>query len=115
MKSSYTAYDNLSPDLRTYVESLKALHSGLAQGGKDHLRHQRRLPVRIIEYFRESGHTNTMFFQIEMVHPVVRVHPVTGWKSIFVDPTSTRYIVGVPKSLFGCRITQVVGKPNSLI
>jgi sulfonate dioxygenase len=98
LKSSYAAYDNLSPALRTYVESLTALHSGLAQGGKDHLRHQRRPPVRIVEYFWESGRTNTMFFQIETVHPVVRVHPVTGWKSIFVDPASTRYIVGVPKA-----------------
>ncbi len=29
---------------------------------------------------------------------MVRVHPVTGWKCIFVDPASTRYIVGVPKA-----------------
>ncbi|KJA19373.1 hypothetical protein HYPSUDRAFT_56657 [Hypholoma sublateritium FD-334 SS-4] len=77
--SAYVAYDNLSPALRNYVESLSALHSGLAQGGKDHLRHQRRPPI-------------------ETVHPVVRVHPVTGWKCIFVDPASTRYIVGVPKA-----------------
>ena len=43
-------------------------------------------------------HLHILLIQIETVHPVVRVHPVTGWKSIFVDPASTRYIVGVPKA-----------------
>ncbi|KAG2741108.1 hypothetical protein P692DRAFT_20909705 [Suillus brevipes Sb2] len=26
--------------------------------------------------------------EIEIVHPVVRVHPVTDWKSVYVDPAS---------------------------
>jgi hypothetical protein len=28
----------------------------------------------------------------------VRVHPATGWKSVFVNPGFTRRIVGVPKA-----------------
>ncbi|KAF7313159.1 Alpha-ketoglutarate-dependent sulfonate dioxygenase [Mycena kentingensis (nom. inval.)] len=76
--SAYSLYDALSPGMRTFVEGLSAMHSGLAQGNKEQLRHQRR-----------PG--------IETIHPVVRVHPVTGWKSLYVDPASTRYIVGLPK------------------
>ncbi|KAH9052903.1 alpha-ketoglutarate-dependent sulfonate dioxygenase [Lactarius deliciosus] len=57
--------------LLTYLEGLYAVHSA----GK---------PVR-----REP---------IETTHPVVRVHPATGWKSVYVNPGFTRRIVGVPKA-----------------
>ncbi|KAJ6498329.1 alpha-ketoglutarate-dependent sulfonate dioxygenase [Mycena vulgaris] len=76
--SAYALYDALSPGFRAFLETLTAVHSGLAQGNKEQLRHQRRPPI-------------------ETEHPVVRVHPVTGWKSLYVDPASTRYIVGIPK------------------
>ncbi|KIK39634.1 hypothetical protein CY34DRAFT_808093 [Suillus luteus UH-Slu-Lm8-n1] len=34
---------------------------------------------------------------IETVHPVVRVHPVTSWKSVHVNLGVTCRILGVPK------------------
>lgn len=30
-------------------------------------------------------------------HPLVRTHPVTGWKSLFFNPGFVTQIVGVPK------------------
>ena len=34
---------------------------------------------------RAAGHT-VRREPVESVHPIVRVHPVTGWKSIYVNP-----------------------------
>ncbi|KAI0303659.1 hypothetical protein B0F90DRAFT_1667081 [Multifurca ochricompacta] len=97
--SGYALYSSLSPGLQTYLEGLSAVHSAVAQADGSRAA---GLPVR-----REP---------IETVHPVVRVHPATGWKSVYVNPggyylTSsrerhihlfvtgfTRRIVGVPKS-----------------
>lgn len=79
--SGYALYSSLSPGFQTYLEGLSALHSAVAQA--DGAR-AAGLHVR-----REA---------IETVHPVVRVHPTTGWKSVYVNPGFTRRIIGVPKA-----------------
>jgi sulfonate dioxygenase len=70
----------LSPYMQTYLSSLTALHSAdlQAQGTRDLGRTVRREPVTT-------------------AHPLVRTHPVTGWKSIFFNPGFVTKIVGVPK------------------
>lgn len=80
MRGRCALYSSLSPHLQEYLEKLTALHSAVEQadGARAAGLHVRREPV-------------------ETVHPVVRVHPVTGWKSIYVNPGFTRRIVGVPK------------------
>jgi sulfonate dioxygenase len=77
---SYALYSSLSPGMQAYLEGLTALHSAVAQaeGSRAAGLHVRREPI-------------------ETVHPVVRVHPVTGWKSVYVNPGFTRRILGVPK------------------
>ncbi|KAF8529304.1 hypothetical protein BU17DRAFT_36868 [Hysterangium stoloniferum] len=79
--SGYALYSSLSPGFQKYLEGLSAVHSAVAQaqGSRAAGLHVRRQ-------------------EIETIHPVVRVHPVTGWKSVFVNPGFTRRIVGVPKS-----------------
>jgi sulfonate dioxygenase len=67
--SSYALYSSLSPGLQIYLEGLRAVHSAVAQADGSRAA---GLPVR-----REP---------IETVHPVVRVHPATGWKSVYVNP-----------------------------
>ncbi|KAH9998848.1 alpha-ketoglutarate-dependent sulfonate dioxygenase [Russula compacta] len=79
--SGYALYSSLSPGLQLYLEGLSAVHSAVAQA--DGAR-AAGIPVR-----REP---------IETVHPVIRVHPATGWKSVYVNPGFTRRIVGVPKA-----------------
>ena len=61
----YRAYDELSPPLRALCEGLTALHDASPH----------HAPER------------------KAIHPVVRVHPVTGRKSLFVNEHFTRRIV----------------------
>jgi len=79
--SGYALYSSLSPFFQKYLESLSAVHSAVAQA----------------EGARAAG-THVRRHEVETVHPVVRVHPVTGWKSVYVNPGFTRRIVGVPKA-----------------
>lgn len=67
--SGYALYSSLSRGLQIYLEGLTAVHSAKAQA--DGAR-AAGLPVR-----REP---------VETVHPIVRVHPATGWKSVYVNP-----------------------------
>ena len=78
--SQYAVYDALSRPMQQYLESLTALHSAhmQAEGSRAADRPVRRDPV-ITE------------------HPLVRTHPVTGWKSVFFNPGFVTEIVGVPK------------------
>ena len=78
--SQVQAYNRLSPDFQRFLETLSAVHSGYEQADDARAAggHVRREPV-----------SNT--------HPVVRVHPVTGEKAIFVNEQFTRYIVGFKK------------------
>jgi sulfonate dioxygenase len=74
------AYRRLSPAFRERLEGLKAVHSGHEQAETAIARgsHVRRAPVTSI-------------------HPLVRSHPVTGEKALFVSPQFTRYIIGYKK------------------
>ncbi|KAL4969804.1 TauD/TfdA dioxygenase family protein [Aspergillus stella-maris] len=74
--STIAAYEHLSEDFRTRLAGLKATHSGFSQAAVHDHRDR---------YIREP---------IETVHPVVRAHPVTKKKSLYVNRLYTRKIVG---------------------
>ena len=69
-----------SPGFISYLEGLKALHSS---------DHQKKRAEMQGTYIRRP--------QTDYVHPVVRVHPVTGIKGLYVNPSYTQRIVGVPQ------------------
>ena len=89
----YALYSSFSPGFQKYLEGLYAVHSAVAQA--DGMR-AAGLPVR-----REP---------IETIHPIVRVHPATGWKSIYVNPgacsnPSSSYQIHLS---FICTLTNVI-------
>ncbi|KAL9000127.1 MAG: hypothetical protein Q9169_001202 [Polycauliona sp. 2 TL-2023] len=79
--SQYGAYDLLSRPMQQYLEGLSALHSAHMQsiGSRAAGRPVRRDPI-VTE------------------HPLIRTHPVTGWKSLFFNPGFVIGIVGIPKA-----------------
>ncbi|KAG5359229.1 Alpha-ketoglutarate-dependent taurine dioxygenase [Yarrowia sp. C11] len=86
--SGYEAYEQLSPYYQELLEKLTAVHSGqffeqvVSQRG-DEL------------YDQPRGNPANVGNKLVMTHPVIRTNPVTGWKSVFVNPGFTKKIVGV--------------------
>ncbi|KAG0166119.1 hypothetical protein DFQ28_009011 [Apophysomyces sp. BC1034] len=78
--SGYAAYDRLSPAFQKFVEGLEAVHTGQGQVNE---------AIALGKTVRRK--------HVESVHPVVRTHPVTGWKSLYVQPVFTKHIVGLTK------------------
>lgn len=75
------AYEGLSAPLRAFVDGLRAEHRFLA--GYQPAENDGKLVKRINDNLLVS------------VHPVVRVHPETGERALFVNPGFTDHIVGL--------------------
>jgi taurine dioxygenase len=74
------AYEGLSEPVRGFVETLRAEHR---YGGPDAAGANSAYAKRINDNL------------LVAIHPVVRVHPVTGERALFVNPGFTSHIVGV--------------------
>jgi taurine dioxygenase len=75
--SMYAAYDSLSPGLRRVLDELQAVNSSaLADVSKT--REDR---------IRDAGHGEEQEFVAR--HPVVRTHPETGRRALYVNPAHT--------------------------
>jgi taurine dioxygenase len=73
--SMYAAYEALSPGMKTYLEDLSAEHDGHLAFGR----------------FDPGGSYP------KAVHKVIRIHPVTGRKVIYVNRGFTSHIIGVSR------------------
>jgi len=78
--SMYAAYDALSERMKTYLQGLTALHDG------EHV--YRGL-------FANFGEPDRPTYP-RAEHPVVRTHPVTGKKALYVNRGFTVRLLGVP-------------------
>jgi len=74
------AYNRLSPEFRKRLHGLKVVHSAVEQANQSRNRGGivRRDPI-------------------SSIHPLVRTHPATGEKALFVNPQFSRRIVGYKK------------------
>jgi alpha-ketoglutarate-dependent taurine dioxygenase len=82
--SGYELYDRLTPTYRKFLEGLTAEHRGdffvaAAKAKGEPLRGHRGSPLNDNQDLKAS-------------HPVIRVNPVTGWKSLFVNGVFTKKI-----------------------
>jgi taurine dioxygenase len=79
--SMYAAYEALSDRLKAYLDGLVAVHDGEQ--------------VYRGTYANLGVSDKAVYPRAE--HPVVRTHPVTGRKGLFVNRGFTRRILGVPR------------------
>ncbi|KAJ7582055.1 taurine catabolism dioxygenase TauD TfdA [Mycena floridula] len=83
--SGYEAYDRLSPTFARFLEGLTAVHSAeyfvsmAAQMG---------LPIQ-----DNRGSPKNRGTDLTAIHPVIRTHPLTGFKTLFVNKSFTTRIV----------------------
>lgn len=77
--SGYGAYEKLSPSFRKFIDGKYAVYRSAHQ------------------YLdRENPEAGPKY--VERTHPLVRVHPVTGWKALWVNRSMTVRIVGLDKA-----------------
>lgn len=86
-----TAFERLAPALRVAVDQLEAVHriSPLAYWGEPFATALARGDAQ--QLFDDAGNVPPV------IHPVVRVHPVTHRKNLFVNPGFTTHIVGMSR------------------
>lgn len=82
--SAFAAYEALSDPLKTLLEGLHAVHD----------------LTQTLERANAAGHTNSDVAAIlekspPVEHPVIRTHPVSGRKALYVNANSTTRIVGL--------------------
>ena len=73
-----TAYETLSAPLQRLCDELHAVHHNFLPIGRG------EMPTKLKEQFQSKD--------IRSVHPVVRVHPETGEKALFVNPNFTSHV-----------------------
>ena len=82
--STVAAYDALSPSIQRLVDGLKAIHD---------------ITKPLLKGIA-AGHTTVNLEDVQaqwppVAHPIVRTHPITGKKSLYVNRNSTTHIEGL--------------------
>ncbi|HXY91294.1 MAG TPA: TauD/TfdA family dioxygenase, partial [Acidimicrobiia bacterium] len=81
--NTQAAYEGLSAPFRQFLDGLVAVHDGEAAFGAQ---------IRAAGFGEWDGERFTELHPVE--HPVVRTHPETGKRSLFVNPEFTSHLEG---------------------
>lgn len=85
--STAAAYDALSPDMKTRLQGLKAIHRFWDR----YIRERKAAGSDVVISDERRAGTP------DVVHPVIRTHPYTGQKCIYVNEGFTVGLVGMPE------------------
>ncbi len=77
----YRAYDTLSPDMKKRIDGLQCVHV-----------YQSKYSER--KLMALAGEKKTIVPK-QVVHPLVRIHPVTGKKALYINPIRIESILGM--------------------
>lgn len=86
--SMTSAYDALSPQMKQYLDGLSAWHD-MNSPMTAALQHGICTHERYVEVVAQNR---------RQLHPMVRVHPLTGRKALYVSPTYVTHIDGLPQA-----------------
>jgi taurine dioxygenase len=84
--STAAAYDALPEDMKMRLDGMQAVHNVARRYAGDRMKGSTRAPLTAEQRARNP----------DRIHPVIRTHPRTGRKCIYVDETYTERIVGLP-------------------
>ena len=79
------AWETLDEDIKNIIHDKKALHE--SNGSKF-----------FVENYSQMESNGTVGEKYSNVHPIVRTHPETGSKILFVNQTYTKKILGIPEN-----------------
>jgi taurine dioxygenase len=84
--SMFAAYEALSAPMRSLLDGLEAVHD----------------LTKPLQKAIAAGHTEANLPELQakwppVIHPVVRTHPISGRKALFVNANSTTHLKGLPE------------------
>ncbi len=98
--SATRVYDSLPPLLAQHLETLQSVHSFEHSGWPRYFLSQ---PDGEALYRRARAE------HLPVVHPVIRVHPVTGRKIVYVNPNFTSHLLGMQRQESDALLTFLFG------
>lgn len=90
------AYKRLSPEFRKRLHGLKVVHSGKCPSQSLLHAYSSSIAVEQADNSKNRGGV-VRRDPITSIHPLVRTHPATGEKALFINPQFSRRIAGYKK------------------